>query len=147
MSKYTMPTGMKSIIALKADGFYEPQSDGMPLQGLLMGLDHMKGEAGKTRVCYQVKLTEPHDSCMMAKKDGKGWAKGKAAVGQIINVDARAGLKGLMDYAEGMPETYAVWIRSTQKISIKGGKTFWQFEAGAEEMDAGDVPDEDEMPF
>lgn len=78
---------------------------------------------------YQIQLTQECEACMEDKEETV------AGVGDLVNIDERAGLKFLAEQIGN-----EVYIAAKEKVKLDSGQTFWRFDCGYKEISDEDLP-------
>ena len=120
------PKGWSKVSADDCLNFFKP-APGAVITGTLLGLYERKGE--QEGQYFQIKLTEECTSCVVPTGNGKDFEPGTCKAGDIVNLDYRASLDKLAQYATDTPGVYDIWVLCKDKIKIKGNRTFWKMDA------------------
>lgn len=120
------PAGMRRVSASAAPWFLK--GEGKICFGEVQGRHEMRGNDGKPRAYYQVRVKQ---ACEATVGSGKDAEVVEVEVGGIVNLNENFKLAVLKD--EALPIIKAggavdVWAEFQDKIEIGGGQTMWNID-------------------
>lgn len=121
------PEGFRRINPLDGDRHYFKAHEGATVCGVLLGrFKRADTEEGEDKWYYQIRATKPCDH--VTTGDGE---KAVCAIGQIVQLDERAGLRDLEGISNSA-KPQEVFIRSVEKVRLKkSAGTFWRWDVFA----------------
>lgn len=121
------PEGFRRINPLDGDRHYFKAAAGATVCGVLLGrFKRADTEEGEEKWYYQIRATKPCDH--VTTGDGE---KAVCAIGQIVQLDERAGLRDLEGISRNA-RPQEVFIRSVEKVKLKkSAGTFWRWDVFA----------------
>jgi len=121
------PEGFRRVNPLDGDRHYFKAVEGGTVRGVLLGrFKRTDTEEGEDKFYYQIRATSPCEH--VTTGDG---ATAKCEIGQIVQLDERAGLRDLAGIANAS-KPQEVFIRSVEKIKLKkSAGTFWRWDVFA----------------
>lgn len=138
--KSSLPEGFRSLAAAQVRDFHICEM-GNAITGLFLGYFTKARMDGKPQGYFQLQVTKEGTKVSHYDEDGAD-AEMEAEIGTIVNLDEKAGLKGLYQFAmgEGKAGRWVVYACPDAKVAIGGGKTFWLYSVGT-------MPAPSDLPF
>jgi hypothetical protein len=141
-----MPTGDDWVDAgtVNVDGWWKPSVGSIVAGQLIKRLTIADQNNGMSRDVVLIRLSHDTTDAMINQNEVM------LRKGQIIGVGVRYDLQEMLEYVEH--QGYA-WVKATEKISIGGGKSKWNFEAkyrgkrSAPPQAMAQSGDTDDIPF
>ncbi len=104
------------------------------------------GLDGKPKSFFQILLREGYPVEVSTLNDDDEKIQVTAESGEIVNLDSSAALDRLHDFC-GDGGVYDVWIRFAEKISLKGGLSYWPAEVKIKVVKTAQSKKDDTIPF
>jgi hypothetical protein len=126
------PEGFRRVNPIDGNRNYFKASAGARAQGVLLGrFKRTDTEEGEDKFYYQIRASAVCENVTQSGDEND--VAQPCAVGSIIQIDERAGLRDLEDLVK-LAKPQEVVIRSVEKIKLKkGGRTFWRWDVFARE--------------
>jgi hypothetical protein len=123
-----IPEGFDVHVGRERGDGWAKKEPGNTIMGRLLGRYSFRGEDGRPRAYYQVRLMGNARAEIPNPEDEDGDNLDVVLEeGNVINIDETASLSDLGSYTED-GGIYDVWFRFGEKVKHKGGKTLWRID-------------------